>query len=81
MQFHLHKGWVVNFIEDGLTKAVCRPKCFASADKIRAMAERAGALKTLEDQRALDYGIENGRGGLYLVLNRDQYQKLKGQSR
>ena len=31
----------------------------------------------LEGRQALDHGIENGRGGIWLLLTEEQYQKLK----
>jgi hypothetical protein len=31
----------------------------------------------LEGHQALEYGIENGRGGIWLLLTDDQYERLK----
>jgi hypothetical protein len=31
----------------------------------------------LEDKQAIEYGIENGRGSMWLNLTPEQYQKLK----
>ncbi|HWZ52630.1 MAG TPA: hypothetical protein VNW54_14310 [Granulicella sp.] len=50
---------------------------FASADKIRELAERGGGLGNLEFRQMLEYGISCGRGGVYLKLSQDQLAKLQ----
>ena len=45
--------------------------------KIIEMAERGGAAMLLEDRQALDYGIAQGRGSVWLNLTHEQYRKLK----
>jgi hypothetical protein len=41
------------------------------------MVERGGGLPNLEASHMLRLGIEVGRGGVWLSLNDEQYQKLK----
>ena len=41
-----------------------------------ALAERAGALRNLECRQAVGHGIGVGRGGVFLILNDEQYRKL-----
>jgi len=43
-----------------------RKLTFATADKVREMAERGGALSNLESRQMLEYGIQSGRGGVTL---------------
>lgn len=44
---------------------------------ILQLAKRGGAKVDLEAEQAIRHGIETGRGGVWLNLNDDQYQKLK----
>jgi hypothetical protein len=50
---------------------------FATAVKILEIHERWGADRKLEDRSALKYGIEIGRGAIWLNLTAEQYAKLK----
>jgi hypothetical protein len=50
---------------------------FLSQDMILQLAKRGGAKVDLEAEQAIRHGIETGRGGVWLNLNDDQYQKLK----
>ena len=69
--------WIVNFLEVDMKTPVSRIRTFKSGEKIRQMAERGGALKLQEDHQALDYALKHGRGGLFLTLTPEQYEKLK----
>jgi len=70
-------GWRVSFLEADCQTALPRKLIFASPDKIRTMHQRFGASQLQEDKLALDHGISIGRGGTWLTLNDEQYQKLK----
>lgn len=37
----------------------------------------AGALTNLEAKQALEMGIDNGKGGMFLKLTPEQYTKLQ----
>jgi hypothetical protein len=54
-----------------------RTLTFADAGKIIEIAERGEALKDLAARQALDYGIELGRGSVYLMLTEQQYASLR----
>jgi hypothetical protein len=41
------------------------------------MAARGGCDLSLDTRHALDHGIEVGRGGVWLELSDEQYQKLQ----
>lgn len=71
-------GWRVSFTEADCQTSLPRKITFTTPDKIRTMYERFGASQLLEDKLALDHGISIGRGGVWLALNEEQYQKLKG---
>jgi hypothetical protein len=73
----LREGWYCQFLEEDLKTSLPRKLTFAGPEKIRDMFDRFGVDKKLEDNSALEYGINNGRGGLWLSLTAEQYQKLK----
>lgn len=73
----LGTSWRVEFLPDGAGAPLPRTLTFASADKVRELAERGGALGNLESRQMLEYGITSGRGGVYLALTRDQLAKLR----
>ena len=45
--------------------------------KILELAQRGGCVFNLEQRQALDRAIEMGRGGLWLDLSDEQYQRLR----
>jgi hypothetical protein len=80
MAFALRESWRCEFTElDSRTPLPCK-LTFASADKLREMAERGGALSNLESRQMLEFGIQAGRGGVTLKLTADQLARLKGGS-
>jgi hypothetical protein len=70
-------SWCCEFLPDGAGTPLPRILTFASADKIRDLAERDDGLPTLEAKQMLEYGITSGRGGVYLNLSQDQLAKLR----
>jgi hypothetical protein len=77
MHFVLTGGWYCQFLEEDLKTPLPKTLSFQDRAKIYAMAARGGSLKNLEARQALDHAIENGRGGIFLELTEEQYQKLK----
>jgi hypothetical protein len=69
-------GWRVSFLEADCTTVLARKLTFADPDKIRIMHQRFGS-QLLDDKNALTHGINIGRGGVWLTLDDEQYQKLK----
>jgi hypothetical protein len=67
--------WRCEFLNEGMTTPMAR-RTFGTADKVRELAERGGALHNLESRQMLEYGISSKRGGLMLKLTTQQYQKL-----
>lgn len=78
MHFMLARGWYCEFLEKDLKTSAGRRLTFASAAKVRELYDRFGCDKKLEDRQALEYGIENGKGSIWIELTENQYQKLKG---
>ncbi|MGF7181444.1 hypothetical protein HDF11_002962 [Tunturiibacter psychrotolerans] len=71
-------GWLCQFLEPDLKTSLPRKLTFKEPDKKREMFERFSIEKGQVDSQALEFGINQGRGSIYLSLTRDQYLKLKG---
>ena len=80
MAFALRGSWRCEFTEVDSRIPLPRKLTFASADKVREMAERGGALSNLEYRQMLEYGIQAGRGGVTLKLTEGQFARLKAGS-
>ena len=78
MHFHRAKeGWRVTFLEQDLKTSLKRRLVFQDPEKVIDLAKRGGADLGLAGRQALDSGIGNGRGGLWLKLSEIQYALLK----
>ena len=77
MYFQLNRGWQCQFLEADLKTPLPRQLTFTDPAKIVEMAQRGGALRDLAARQALDYGIELGRGSVYLSLTEEQYLSLR----
>jgi hypothetical protein len=49
---------------------------FQDEDKVVEFARRGGALANLEAKQAIEKGISDGKGGVFLKLSPEQYAKL-----
>jgi len=76
MAFFLRYGWHCQFLEADLKTPLPKKLNFKSADKILQLAERSGTFLNLEARQSIDHGIAIGRGGVWLELNLEQYEKL-----
>jgi hypothetical protein len=76
VSFEKNVSWHLVFFDSNSKQRLCT-LVFAGDDKIVELAKRSGALKDLAAKRALEQGINGGRGGLFLKLTPDQYIKLK----
>jgi hypothetical protein len=70
MSFMQSHGWYCQFLEEDLKTPLPRKLTFASSDKIRALAERAGALRNLESGQAVEHGIGVARRDFPRVVRR-----------
>lgn len=77
MSFILGNGWRCQFWEDDLKTPLRLNLRFEASEKIVELVERTGSLRNLETRQALEHGISKGRGGLFLTVTAEQYQKLK----
>ena len=76
MAFFLRYGWHCQFLEADLKTPLPKKLNFKSAEKILQLAGRSATQLNLETRQAIDHGIRNGRGGTWLELNQEQYEKL-----
>jgi hypothetical protein len=68
-------GWHCQFLEEDLKTPLPKTLTFQSPDKIMELAERA--TMNLEGRQAIEYGINMGRGSVWLKLTGEQYGRLK----
>jgi hypothetical protein len=71
--------WYCQFLEPDLKTSLPRKLNFKGSDKVQEMYDRFGTEKELENRSALEYGIKQGRGSMWLSLTHEQYEKLKRQ--
>lgn len=65
------------FLEEDLKTPLPRRLYFQKPEKIRTIVDKVGNFANLQDRQALDYGLEIGRGGVWLQLTSEQYKRLK----
>jgi hypothetical protein len=65
------------FLEKDLKTPLPRKITLKDPESGRALAVRGGCVMNLEKKQAFDYAINMGRGGVWLELTEEQYQKLK----
>ena len=70
-------GCFCSFLEPDAKTPAGRKREFGSPDKIRDMIARTPTRQDQSAKQSLEYGIEIGRGGLFLELTAEQYRKLK----
>jgi hypothetical protein len=64
------------FFDSG-TQQRLRVMNFQDEGKLVDLARRGGALTNLEAKQAIERGISEGKGGVFLKLSPEQYDKLK----
>ena len=74
--FQCRGGWHVSFLESDLKTSLHKHLTFASEQKIVELAKRGNADLNLECRAAIQHGISAGRGGFYLNLSEEQYDRL-----
>jgi len=77
MTFFLRGAWHCQFLEEDCQTSLPRKLNFSDPRKIIALIEHAGAFGNLESRQAIDLAIDKGRGGIWLELTGEQYQKFK----
>lgn len=78
VSFMLYAGlWRCQFLEEDLrTSLPCKLK-FSTSDKVIELIQRGNGIKDLAARQAVEHAVDKGRGGTYLMLNAEQYEKLK----
>jgi hypothetical protein len=77
MSYALSSTWHCKFLEEDLKTSLPRQVTLTDPKKLIEIAERGGGLPNLEAAQMLRHGIQLGRGGVWLSLSEEQYQKLK----
>ena len=76
MGFMQREGWNVYFMLPDLQTHLPRKLTFSDPQKIVKMAKRGGMETNLESKAALEHGLATGRGGCWLQLTVEQYDRL-----
>ena len=76
MYFVQRDGWYCRFLEGDLKTSLPRKLMFATADKVRDLAEQGRAFSKAGDDQLFDYAISTGRGGVFMFLDKEQYEEL-----
>jgi len=77
MYFQERNGWQCQFLEKHLNTALPSKLHFTSSEKVMELVERGGGINDQESRLMLDQAIATGRGGVFLRLTAEQYEKLK----
>jgi hypothetical protein len=77
MYYMLRENWMCQFLEEDLKTPLPRRLYFKDPEKIRGIVEKVGNFADLAQRQALDYGLQMGRGGVWLQLTEAQYRQLK----
>lgn len=77
MGFMQRDGWHVYFMLPDLKTHLPRKLTFSDPQKIVEMAKRGGMDTGLEARAALEQGISTGRGGVWLSLSQEQFDRLR----
>lgn len=75
--FERKRAWQVIFY-DSATQQRLRTVTFQDEEKLVELAKRGGTLANLESKQMIDNAISRGKGGTFLKLSPDQYNKLLG---
>jgi hypothetical protein len=77
MYFFKRDGWQVQFTEADLKTPLPRKLTFTDPEKIRELARRGEVWGDSESRQILEHAIDTGRGGVFLKLTPDQYNRLR----
>ena len=66
------------FYDSNSQKLLPRKLLLHDEEKLYELARRGQCLRDLADKQAIEVAIRNGRGGLFLKLTQEQYEKLNG---
>ena len=77
LYFQFRQEWQCQFLEADLKTSLPRKPVLADSEKLIGLVERGGGLPDLASRQALDQAIAKGRGGVFLDLTPEQYERLR----
>ena len=77
MSFMDRHGWQCQFLEGNLKTPLPKRLHFTFPNKIIELVARGGGLRDPESRLMLEQGISMGRGGVFLSLTEEQYERLR----
>jgi hypothetical protein len=77
MHFMFRKGWLCQFLEEDLKTPLPRTVLFEDDQEIWEMAKRGGFTLNISGRQELEEAIRRRRGGIWLELTPEQYEKLR----
>jgi hypothetical protein len=77
MHFMFRKCWLCQFLEEDLKTPLPRKVMFDKDQKIWEMAKRGGFTLNISGRQELEKAIRRKRGGIWLELTPEQYEKLR----
>jgi hypothetical protein len=69
--------WECCFLEADLKTPLPRRVCLKDRQEVSALARRGGCDTNLIVQQPFEDALRKGRGGIWLELNEEQYNRLK----
>jgi len=75
--FQFRNGWRCQFLEPDLKTSLPRKPILTDSETLIGLVERGGGLPDLASRQALDQAIDKGRGGVFLNLTQEQYERLR----
>lgn len=75
--FQFRNGWQCQFLEPDLKTSLPRKPVLTDSDTLIGFVECGGGLSDLASRQALDQAIAKGRGGVFLDLTPEQYERLR----
>jgi hypothetical protein len=77
LRFERGQSWNCQFLEEDLKTALPRRLTLKDSQKLFQIAERGGATMSPSARFKIQQAINTGRGGMWLELTDEQYEKLK----
>ena len=77
MQFEFKAGWVCQFLEEDLKTMLPKRVTVKDEKKIWELAKRGGFTLNISGRQEIEQALRRKRGGIWLDLTPEQYQKLK----
>ncbi len=73
--------WRTTYQDHSLKRELGRASRFGHPDLVRKLFDRSAETRDLEAQNLLEMGIRDGRGGFWMRLNPDEFDRQCGAAR